>query len=327
MNIVVTGAAGFIGSHLSEELLRQGHLVTGIDHADQRSASFMKRDNVKNVIGHPRFQWREIDLIDADLERLIEGAEVVFHLAGLAGVRNSWGASFRDYLRANVLLTQRLLEACKKSASLKKLVYASSSSVYGGGAGQYSSETSATRPISPYGLTKLAGEQLCHVYFNQFGVPYTALRYFTVYGPRQRPDMGFHRFMKAAFLNETITIYGNGEQTRDFTYVSDLVAANIRAMHYGKHGTVFNVGGVETASVNEIVEKIRMLAGKELRHEYAAEQPGDPFSTRADVSLARAELGYKPVVSLDEGLAAQWKYICELYGSKMSQTSGSEAKQ
>lgn len=217
MNIVITGVAGFIGSHLCEQLLQQGHLVTGIDYLDQYEDKTIKNDNLKNVLDHPNFRFINRNLLELELEVYFIDAEIVFHLAAIAGVRNSWGASFADYVQANILLTQKILEACKKAPSLKKLVYASSSSVYGGGSGQYSSEHSPTQPISPYGLTKLAGEHLCSIYYKQYGIPFTALRYFTVYGPRQRPDMGFHRFMKAAILDQPLTIYGNGEQTRDFT--------------------------------------------------------------------------------------------------------------
>ena len=314
MRIVITGAAGFIGSHLAEALLQSGHDVVGVDHIGHRPDRAIKEDNLRGALAHPRFRWTAADLLALDLGALIADADAVFHLAGIAGVRGSWGASFADYLDANVLLTQKLLEACRRSSSLQKLVYASSSSVYGGGVGAVMSESSPTRPISPYGLTKLAGEQLCHVYYSQFGVPYTALRYFTVYGPRQRPDMGFHRFMKAALLGEPIPVYGDGNQTRDFTYVADLVAANVAAMHYRKHGTVFNVGGVETASVNEVLAVIERLAGKPLAIERLPAQPGDPYVTRADVALAQAELGYKPAVPLAEGMARQWEYIVRLYG-------------
>lgn len=314
MNIVITGVAGFIGSHLCEALLQQGHHVLGLDHFEQNPDRYIKEDNMKRMLLHPHFRWQAADLLHVDLERLLEETDVVFHLAGIAGVRNSWGFTFGDYLRANVLLTQKILEACKNSSRVKKLVYASSSSVYGGGSGAYSTEQSPTKPISPYGLTKLAGEQLCSLYHKQYGVPYTAMRYFTVYGPRQRPDMGFHRFMKAALLDQPLTVYGNGEQTRDFTYVDDVVNANIAAMNHGMHGTVFNIGGVETASVNDVIQKIESMSGKKLKLAYLPEQAGDPFTTRADISLARIELSYNPIISLDEGMAKQWSYISSLYG-------------
>jgi nucleoside-diphosphate-sugar epimerase len=316
MNIVITGVAGFIGSHLCEELLKRGHTVIGVDDMDHTPHRNIKEDNLKNIIGHPQFQWHNADLLKSDLEHLFVDADVVFHLAGLAGVRNSWGLSFNDYLHANVLLTQKILEACKKSSRLKKLVYASSSSVYGGGFGPFSAEQSPTKPISPYGLTKLAGEHLCSLYHNQYGLPYTALRYFTVYGPRQRPDMGFHRFMKAAVLDQPLTVYGNGEQTRDFTYISDLVDGNIKAMNYENHGTVFNIGGVQTASVNDVITTIERLSGKKLQLSYLPEQPGDPFTTRGDISFARKELGYEPIISLVQGMTEQWIYICGLYGNE-----------
>ena len=309
MNIVVTGAAGFIGSHLCEALVALGHDVVGVDRPSAGGP-----DHLADLRGHPRFRMTETDLLDCDLAALAAGADAVFHLAGIAGVRSSWGASFEAYLAANVLLTQRLLEACKGAPRLKKLVYASSSSVYGGGGGAVSAEDAPLHPISPYGLTKLAGEQLCHVYYREFGVPYTALRFFTVYGPRQRPDMAFHRFMRAALLDEPLPVYGDGTQTRDFTYVSDLVQAVIAAMHYAKHDTVFNVGGVETASVNEVLAVIETLSGRPLRIERLPAQPGDPYATRADVTLARRELGYAPAVPLKEGLAKQWEYMRRLYG-------------
>lgn len=233
---------------------------------DQTSDKSIKLNNTKKALEHPSFQWQDVNLLDVDLKPFIDEAEVVFHLAGIAGVRNSWGLSFADYLQANILLTQKILEACKNAPKLKQLVYASSSSVYGGGSGQYSSEQSPTQPISPYGLTKLAGEHLCSLYYKQYGIPFSALRYFTVYGPRQRPDMGFHRFMKAALFDLPLTVYGNGEQTRVFTYISDVVEANMSAMNYSKHGTIFNIGGVETASVNEIIIKIEYLSGKNLNY-------------------------------------------------------------
>lgn len=313
MNIIVTGAAGFIGSHLTEALLAEGHSVVGLDYKSQSQDRSAMPDHLKHLKRHPNFQLRSDNLLQIDLEPCLEDAEVVFHLAGIAGVRNSWGTNFSEYLDANILLTQRILEACKKATKLKKLVYASSSSVYGGGAGEYSSELSPTRPISPYGLTKLAGEQLCSLYYKQYGIPFSAMRYFTVYGPRQRPDMGFHRFMKAAFLDLPLTIYGDGQQTRDFTYVSDVVKANMSAMNCNKHGTIFNVGGIETASINDIIGRIERLSGKKLKLQYVPAQPGDPITTRADISFAKLELGYHPVVSLDEGMAQQWSYISELY--------------
>jgi nucleoside-diphosphate-sugar epimerase len=296
-------------------LLKLGHTVKGIDHLEQATDRSIKENNLKSALQHPNFHWQSVDLLNANVEQLVADVDVIFHLAGLAGVRNSWGVSFTDYLQANVLLTQKILEACRKATKLKKLVYASSSSVYGGGNDHYSSEQSPTLPISPYGLTKLAGEQLCALYHKQYGLPYSALRYFTVFGPRQRPDMGFHRFMKAAYLDHSLTVYGNGEQTRDFTYVSDVVEANINAMSYSKHGNVFNIGGVERASVNEIIQNIKLLSGKQLQLVYLPEQPGDPFATGADISLARAELRYNPIVSLDEGMSKQWSYITKLYGN------------
>lgn len=321
MNIVVTGAAGFIGSHTCEALLALGHKVIGVDHRERlpeeaSAPGTAVADNLRAIADHPNFRWHAADLLATDLEALIADADVVYHLAAIAGVRASWGSSFEAYLRANVLLTQRLLESCRRAPSLRKLVYASSSSVYGGGDGGVSHEQSPTRPISPYGLTKLAGEQLCYMYHHEYGIPYTALRYFTVYGPRQRPDMGFHRFMRAALLGEPIPLYGDGTQTRDFTYVGDLVQANVAAMSYGKHGTAVNVGGVETASVNDVLARIEQLAGRPLAIERLPGQAGDPVATRADIALAVRELGYAPAVPLAEGMERQWGYIRRLYAKE-----------
>src|SRR5579872_1548111 len=224
---IVTGAAGFIGSHLAERLIALGHDVVGIDSFTPYYDPTIKRANVAGLLNSPRFQLIEANLATADLEPIVAGADYVFHQAAQAGVRASWGSSFSGYTEYNVLATQRLLEALKEHRP-RKVVYASSSSVYGDAALPMR-ETARPQPVSPYGVTKLAAEHLCHLYWANYGVPAVSLRYFTVYGPRQRPDMGFNRFLRAALTGQPIHRFGDGEQTRDFTFVEDAVSATMAA--------------------------------------------------------------------------------------------------
>lgn len=311
MKIIVTGAAGFIGSHLTDRLLADGHRVIGIDMFGNREWNRLNRHNIARALQHPAFTLLEGNLLEIDLEAVLLDADVVFHQAAIAGVRKSWGADFQAYTDLNILATQRLLEACK-NRGLKKFVYASSSSVYGGTAGP-TSEEAPLRPVSPYGVSKLAGEHLVRIYHLNYGIPTTSLRYFTVYGPRQRPDMAFHKFMKAILEGKPVPVYGNGRQTRDFTYVSDAVEANVRAMNLQEHGNVFNIGGVERASVNEVIHMMQSVTGKEIRVEYHPQQPGDPPHTWADISKAQKKLGYRPAVKLRDGLEKEWRYIKDIY--------------
>lgn len=311
MKIVVTGAAGFVGSHLTDRLLADGHSVIGIDMFTKPQWAHFKRENLTEACKNPNFTLLEADLLQVNLTEIIRDVDCVYHQAAIAGVRNSWGANFQEYVDMNILATQRLLEACKNS-QISKFVYASSSSVYGGTNGPTAEET-ATLPISPYGVSKLAGEHLARMYFINYGVPATSLRYFTVYGPRQRPDMAFHKFLKAVKEDQSITLYGDGAQTRDFTYVSDVVEANIQAMELQEHGNVFNIGGTERISVNGVLSTIEKVTGRSVKIDYLPQPPGDPLHTWADISKARKKLAYEPKINLHVGLEKEWEYILAMY--------------
>jgi UDP-glucose 4-epimerase len=245
---------------------------------------------------------------NTDLAALLEGKTHVFHLAAQAGVRKSWGKDFRTYTENNVEATQRLLEACV-GRPLHRFVYASSSSLYGDNVSIPMKEDALPQPVSPYGVTKLAAEQLCYLYFVNYQVPTTSVRYFTVYGPRQRPDMAFNKFIKAAMNGQPITLFGDGEQTRDFTYVSDAVAATVAAGEKGVPGRAYNVGGGSRVTVNHVLEIIGRLTGKQLDVRREAMQKGDMRDTFADTTLARADLGFAPAVSLEEGLEAEYRWL------------------
>jgi UDP-glucose 4-epimerase len=264
----------------------------------------LKRSNLAHLHRSPRFTFIEADLVDADLEALCAGAECIFHQAAQAGVRASWGPSFAEYTRHNVLATQRLLEAARTITGLRKFVYASSSSVYGN-VPLPMVETARPQPISPYGVTKLAAEHLCLLYHHAYAIPTIALRYFTVYGPRQRPDMGFHKFIEAMLAGKDITVYGDGLQTRDFTFVTDIVRANIAAAVSEAAGDVFNIGGENAVVLRTVFELLERYIGVKARLVYDARQKGDVDHTGADTSHARTVLGYRPTVSVEEGLYAQ----------------------
>jgi nucleoside-diphosphate-sugar epimerase len=308
MNALVTGVAGFIGSHLAERLLGRGARVRGIDCFTDYYPRPVKEANLLKLRGHPSFVLEERSIQQADLGALLSDVTHVFHLAAQAGVRKSWGRDFEVYTEQNVLATQILLEASVRMP-IERLVYASSSSVYGDDAALPMREDAVPRPVSPYGVTKLAAEHLCHLYFTNYGLPAVALRYFTVYGPRQRPDMGFHRFIRAALGNEAILLYGDGEQTRDFTFVSDAVEATIAAGLGGVPGRVYNVGGGSRVSVNHVIRLIGRITGRPLRIERGDRQKGDMRDTYADTSLARADLGFLPHVSLEQGLEAEYRWL------------------
>jgi nucleoside-diphosphate-sugar epimerase len=302
---LVTGAAGFIGSHLCERLLAMGHRVVGVDAFTDYYARPLKEANLGALRGHPGFSFVEADLARAALAALVEEADFILHQAGQPGVRSSWGDDFDQYLDRNVLATQRLLEAARGSRRLRRLVFASSSSVYGQAQDLPLCEESLPQPYSPYGVTKLAAEHLCLLYHQNFGVPAVALRYFTVYGPRQRPDMGFHRFIRAALADRPIPVYGDGEQTRDFTYVADAVEANALALTAPVAGRVFNIGGGSRVSVNQILRCLEAVIGRAVRREPHPEQPGDVRHTWADTARARELLGFAPRVALRAGLEQQ----------------------
>jgi len=308
MKALVTGAAGFIGSHLTAALLDRGADVTGVDAFTDYYPRSIKESNVAVNAGRRGFHFIQASLQAADLGALLEEKTHVFHLAAQAGVRKSWGHDFRVYTDNNVDATQRLLEACV-DRPLHRFVYASSSSVYGDNVSMPMREDALPQPVSPYGVTKLAAEQLCYLYFANHGVPTTSVRYFTVYGPRQRPDMAFHRFIRAALRGDAITLYGDGEQTRDFTFVTDAVAATIAAGDRGKTGCAYNVGGGSHVSVNKLFEIIAAIHGRPLEIRREPAQKGDMRDTFADTSRARADLGFAPQVSLEQGLEAEYRWL------------------
>jgi nucleoside-diphosphate-sugar epimerase len=302
MRCLVTGVGGFIGSSLAERLIDLGHEVLGVDRFADYYPRPIKENNLARLRGEARFRLVEADLARADLAPLVEGRDVVWHQAAQAGVRASWGKTFETYVDDNVLATQRLLEAAKL-AGVRKVVAASSSSVYGEDVELPMRETNRPRPYSPYGVTKLAAEHLCELYRANFGLPTVSLRYFTVYGPRQRPDMGFNKFIAAALSGKPIQVFGDGEQTRDFTFVADAVDANVAAAADGVTG-VFNIGGGSRVTLNHVLETLGEIVGP-LALERIGKQAGDVRHTWADTTRAREAFGFAPKVALREGLAAQ----------------------
>jgi UDP-glucose 4-epimerase len=305
---VVTGAAGFIGSHLVESLLADGREVVGVDSFTDYYPRPAKERNLAAARDHRAFRLVEGRVQDLDLAPLLEGAGEVYHLAAQAGVRASWGRDFEVYTENNVLATQRLLEA-GAAARVPRLVYASSSSVYGDAAALPLREDAVCRPVSPYGVTKLAAEHLAGLYHVNMDVPAVSLRYFTVYGPRQRPDMAFHRFLKAARDGSAIQVFGDGGQTRDFTYVADIVAATRAAALSGRPGGVYNVGGGERVALNDVVARIEAVTGRRLEVVRQGAQKGDMRDTFADTTAAARDLRFRSTVTLDEGLAREWEWV------------------
>lgn len=303
MIALVTGCAGFIGSNLTDRLLDEGHEVIGIDCFTDYYSSDIKKANISAATQKGNFKMMKEDILDI---KEFPEVDCVFHLAAQAGVRASWGRSFDGYLRNNIEATQRLLEFYK-DRKIEKFVFSSSSSVYGD-ADLPMREEGPTRPVSPYGVTKLAAENLAYLYWKNYGIPTVSLRYFTVYGPRQRPDMAIHKFVRAIMRGEEVTVYGDGTQMRDFTYISDVVEANLMAAEKSAEGSIFNIGGGSEISVNELIERISDRMGKDAIIRYVDRQKGDAGFTLADVSRARDVLGWAPKVSLAEGLA---KYVEE----------------
>ncbi len=308
MKALVTGVAGFIGSHLTASLLDKGATVVGLDSFTDYYPRALKERNLDENRRRQGFRFAETSIQNADLPALLDGVTHVFHLAAQAGVRKSWGKDFKTYTTNNVEASQTLLEACV-GRPLERFVYASSSSVYGDRAAIPMREDALPQPVSPYGVTKLAAEQLCYLYHVNFGVPTVSMRYFTVYGPRQRPDMAFNRFIRAALTHEAITLYGDGEQTRDFTFVLDAVAATIAAGERGVPGTAYNIGGGSRVSMNDVLRIIERIAGHPLKVTREDAQKGDMRDTYADTSLARRDLGFSPKVSLEEGIQAEYRWL------------------
>jgi len=308
MKALVTGAAGFIGSHLSERLVDAGVTVTGIDCFTDFYPRAIKERNLRRLRQSSRFALVERSLADADLPALLDDVTHVFHLAAQAGVRSSWGREFSIYTVNNVEATQLLLEACV-GRPIERLVYASSSSVYGDEVPLPMREDARTQPVSPYGVTKLAAEQLCRLYYINHRVPTVSLRYFTVYGPRQRPDMGFSRFFVALADDKVVPMFGDGRQTRDFTFVADAVSATVAAATRGTPGGVYNIGGGSRVELLDVFELIRQVTGRPLRVERREVQRGDMRDTYADTSRARVDLGFAPSVTLEQGLRAQYEWM------------------
>jgi len=308
MRYVVTGAAGFIGSHLVESLLADGYDVVGVDGFTDYYPRPLKERNLARARENGRFRLLEGCLQDLELPALLEGADQVYHLAAQAGVRASWGRDFAVYTEHNVLATQRLLEAAVE-AGVPRLINASSSSVYGDAPTLPLREDAVCRPVSPYGVTKLAAEHLALLYHRNHALPTVSLRYFTVYGPRQRPDMAFHRFLAAARDRAPVSVFGDGAQTRDFTYVTDIVGATRAAAVSGRPGCVYNVGGGERVAINDVLRLVERVTGLRLRVQHEEAQKGDMRDTFADTGAARRDLGFRSSVSLEEGLEREWEWL------------------
>jgi UDP-glucuronate 4-epimerase len=306
---LVTGCAGFIGSHLAESLLLDGHSVLGVDVLLGNYAAAVKLENLARSQAFDSFHFRSLDLCETPLEPLVEDCDVVFHLAAEPGVRTSWGTRYESYERNNVLATQRLLEALRPWPD-KRVVYASSSSVYGDAERLPADEDTLPRPFSPYGVTKLAAEHLCVLYHGNYGLATVCLRYFSVYGPRQRPDMAFHRFCRAALERSSLAVFGDGEQARDFTFVDDVVTATrAAALAPGAPGRVYNIGGGSRTSVNEALALIASFAGRPLDVVYLDAERGDVRNTGAETARARRELGFRPTTSVEAGLLAEFEWM------------------
>ncbi len=306
MNALVTGAAGFVGSHLAEALLARGDTVIGVDCFTPYYERIDKEQNLARAFAHDDFELVEADLRTADLDVLLSGVDTVFHQAAQAGVRLSWSGGFSDYVGHNVLATQRLLEAVQRARPGIRVVYASSSSVYGNQVRYPTVETDLPQPFSPYGVTKLAAEHLCSLYAENWGVHTVSLRYFTVFGPRQRPDMSIHRLCQAAVDGSAFPLYGDGTQIREFTYVADIVAANIAAADRDvAPGTYLNVAGGAEITINELIALVGELAGSPVAVDPEPRKPGDSFRNGGATDRARELLGWRPEVPLREGLSRQ----------------------
>lgn len=307
----ITGVAGFIGSHLAEKLLAEGYAVIGIDSFEPNYPRWIKEINIAGFKTSPSFNFIEGNLLKLNLKEIFSGVDFIFHEAAQVGVRNSWGKHFANYVKNNVLLTQRILETVK-GLSIRKFIFASSSSVYGDAVDRPANEVTICMPLSPYGITKLTSEALCNSYHKSFGIPIVSLRYFTVYGSSQRPDMAFHKFIKSIFESREIEIYGDGNQTRDFTHISDIVKANILAMQ-APDGEVFNIGGGSRIILKKAISVIEKIIGKKTRIRYKETQKGDVRDTWADLNKARTVLGYKPEVKFEKGIEEEIEWIKKLY--------------
>jgi nucleoside-diphosphate-sugar epimerase len=307
MRVLITGAAGFIGSHLTEACLERGWKVTAIDSLTTYYSPTDKVRNAERFSRHSDCLYLEQDLLDVDLDLLVRDVQVVFHLAGQAGVRASWGQGFDAYTQLNVTALQRVLEAARGARELTKFVFASSSSVYGDAETLPTSEDQILRPISPYGATKALGEHLCYLYYRAFGLPTVALRFFSVYGPRQRPDMGFHRLIEAGLSGSSFPLYGDGEQTRDFTYVDDIVDGTLASVGDAEPGSVLNLGGGARISMNEVIDLVR-AEFSDLKIERLDTGRGDARDTGADIGRAREMIDFDPKITVPDGIKNQMEW-------------------
>ncbi len=307
LRVLVTGAAGFIGSHLVDTLLGRGHDVVGLDSFTDYYTRIAKERNLEAARANPRFTFASADLAQDDLGPVVEGAEVVYHCAGRPGVREAM-MQFEQYWHENVIATQRLLEAVK-GRSLKSFVYASSSSVYGDAELHPTTETALPAPLSPYGVTKLAGEHLAYVYWRNYQVPAVRLRYFSVYGPRMRPDLMLRRAMQSMHERNTFDVYGDGGQTRGFTYVADAVEGTILAAERGAPGDLYNLGGGSSVTINQALDLLTEISGLEIKRRNVDRQPFDHRREGASITRARIQLGWEPRTSLREGLSASWAWF------------------
>jgi len=316
---LVTGVAGFIGSHLAERLVANGHTVIGVDRFSDYYDPSIKKSNLASLMGSNNFSLVQRDVASLT-EREVTNADVIFHLAAQPGVRGSWGRSFETYVSDNIIATQRLLELVK-GLKLRRFVFASSSSVYGEAGPNPATEDEQTKPLSPYGVTKLAAENLCMTYYRNYWVPAVTLRYFTVYGPRQRPDMAFHRFIRAARDEKPLVIYGTGNQKRDFTFVSDAVDANISCIEADCVGRIMNIAGGRSVEVMETVRILESLTGKSLKLKFEENRRGDVSSTAGDITLAKEVLSFNPKITLEEGLKAELDWIVNLTENRSGEIS------
>ena len=302
MHILVTGCAGFIGSHTTERLLRDGHTVRGVDCFTDNYDPALKRASLRDATANPGFELIEADLVSADPHALLQGIDAVLHLAGQPGVRDSWASGFEIYVQRNITATQRLLEAAK-STNISRFAAASSSSVYGNAETYPTTELAVPQPVSPYGVTKLAAEHLCTLYAKNFGVPTVSLRYFTVYGPRQRPDMALRRMIDLSLAGKAFPLFGDGSVSRSFTYIDDVVEANLAALlSESPSGSVCNIANESTASMTELIGLVGDALGQPVQLDQLPAAAGDAQRTGGSSALAAELLGWSPSTSLESGV-------------------------
>lgn len=309
MKIFITGVAGFIGSSLAERFIKLGYKVKGVDCFHPYYKREYKEENLKALISHKNFEFIEAKLQALSLKDILKDVDYIFHHSAFPGVRGNWDKLFKQYIEENILVTQKLLEETKELKNIKKIIYASSSSVYGTSNILPLKETDELKPLSPYGISKLAAEKLCWVYFKNFNLPIISLRYFTVYGPRQRPDMAFYKFIKAIINEEEVMVYGDGNQTRDFTYIEDVIETNILAMGKAFPGEVFNIGGGTKISINKAINLLEKIINKKAKIKYLPKEKGEAKDTLADINKAAKFLGYCPKTKLEKGLEKEYKWI------------------